>query len=116
MNRGASPECSWPMRAAKPAHAGHGRRRGLFPKTKAVGRRLLLQAPYVSLTIIRCRRRSHSMAFKKLFRIIVDRKSTRLNSSHSQISYAVFCLKKKNKHTRNMLELLTDPHSTTYIS
>src|SRR2546430_11025603 len=27
----------------------------------------------------------------------VDRKSTRLNSSHSQISYAVFCLKKKNK-------------------
>src|SRR2546427_5775118 len=28
-----------------------------------------------------------------------DRKSTRLNSSHSQISYAVFCLKKKNTHT-----------------
>src|SRR2546430_6937867 len=28
-----------------------------------------------------------------------DRKSTRLNSSHSQISYAVFCLKKKNKCT-----------------
>src|SRR2546430_13540106 len=27
---------------------------------------------------------------------IGDRKSTRLNSSHSQISYAVFCLKKKN--------------------
>src|SRR5256886_5810234 len=29
----------------------------------------------------------------------VDRKSTRLNSSHSQISYAVFCLKKKNPQT-----------------
>src|SRR2546430_8958807 len=28
-----------------------------------------------------------------------DRKSTRLNSSHSQISYAVFCLKKKKKPT-----------------
>src|SRR5688572_32402538 len=28
-----------------------------------------------------------------------DRKSTRLNSSHSQISYAVFCLKKKNERT-----------------
>src|SRR2546427_6570741 len=27
---------------------------------------------------------------------LTDRKSTRLNSSHSQISYAVFCLKKKN--------------------
>src|SRR5256886_4478868 len=30
---------------------------------------------------------------------VLDRKSTRLNSSHSQISYAVFCLKKK-KHVR----------------
>src|SRR2546427_1296373 len=30
----------------------------------------------------------------------LDRKSTRLNSSHSQISYAVFCLKKKNKSIR----------------
>src|SRR2546427_8360260 len=30
-----------------------------------------------------------------------DRKSTRLNSSHSQISYAVFCLKKK-KHTSEL--------------
>src|SRR2546427_6808898 len=28
----------------------------------------------------------------------IDRKSTRLNSSHSQISYAVFCLKKKKKN------------------
>src|SRR5688572_33217906 len=31
----------------------------------------------------------------------VDRKSTRLNSSHSQISYAVFCLKKKKKKKNN---------------
>src|SRR6266567_6830724 len=30
-----------------------------------------------------------------------DRKSTRLNSSHSQISYAVFCLKKKKKKKKN---------------
>src|SRR2546430_9872131 len=29
---------------------------------------------------------------------VLDRKSTRLNSSHSQISYAVFCLKKKNRN------------------
>src|SRR5437773_5004773 len=34
----------------------------------------------------------------KMFRIgIIDRKSTRLNSSHITISYAVFCLKKKKK-------------------
>src|SRR5688572_32470825 len=34
------------------------------------------------------------------FVVVTDRKSTRLNSSHSQISYAVFCLKKKNKNRR----------------
>src|SRR5438874_8710333 len=31
----------------------------------------------------------------------LDRKSTRLNSSHVEISYAVFCLKKKKQHTRH---------------
>src|SRR2546427_8617018 len=38
----------------------------------------------------------------------VDRKSTRLNSSHSQISYAVFCLKKKKNHMNT-----PDKRSTT---
>src|SRR5206468_12513807 len=33
-----------------------------------------------------------------------DRKSTRLNSSHDQISYAVFCLKKKNAHRAATLQ------------
>src|SRR5688572_31608034 len=33
---------------------------------------------------------------RAFWRTATDRKSTRLNSSHSQISYAVFCLKKKN--------------------
>src|SRR2546427_6728923 len=33
---------------------------------------------------------------------VADRKSTRLNSSHSQISYAVFCLKKKKNRRRLM--------------
>src|SRR3712207_8191612 len=38
--------------------------------------------------------------FQGLKVIIIDRKSTRLNSSHANISYAVFCLKKKiNTHT-----------------
>src|SRR5438105_8591104 len=42
-----------------------------------------------------------------------DRKSTRLNSSHEWISYAVFCLKKKNKDTnersqRATFHLITD--------
>src|SRR5947209_9895659 len=33
--------------------------------------------------------------------LILDRKSTRLNSSHANISYAVFCLKKKNTQCRS---------------
>src|SRR3712207_9504194 len=32
-------------------------------------------------------------------RAVLDRKSTRLNSSHANISYAVFCLKKKKKYS-----------------
>src|SRR5436190_11302703 len=40
----------------------------------------------------RCRRRCQAQ----------DRKSTRLNSSHTVISYAVFCLKKKNKATEEI--------------
>src|SRR2546430_11462320 len=35
----------------------------------------------------------------------LDRKSTRLNSSHSQISYAVFCLKKKKRETKSQVDL-----------
>src|SRR2546430_13444456 len=42
----------------------------------------------------------------------VDRKSTRLNSSHSQISYAVFCLKKKTK-IRHLLVTLCPTHLST---
>src|SRR2546427_6391721 len=41
-----------------------------------------------------------------------DRKSTRLNSSHSQISYAVFCLKKKKKinHDTDDIYLISNSH------
>src|SRR2546430_5389802 len=50
----------------------------------------------------------------QLYRLAVsrDRKSTRLNSSHSQISYAVFCLKKKTDKRRDELlssSLYSDP-------
>src|SRR5207247_6694380 len=37
--------------------------------------------------------------------VLADRKSTRLNSSHEWISYAVFCLKKKKNTTSNMRKL-----------
>src|SRR5688572_32583717 len=42
-----------------------------------------------------------AVGFVSLTAAIPDRKSTRLNSSHSQISYAVFCLKKKKINTRS---------------
>src|SRR5207245_11108957 len=43
-----------------------------------------------------------------------DRKSTRLNSSHGSISYAVFCLKKKNKNTGRAEQM--KPVTTTTAS
>src|SRR2546429_3716647 len=44
-----------------------------------------------------------------------DRKSTRLNSSHGYISYAVFCLKKKKKHsTYTIKHLITTIHGVEY--
>src|SRR5688572_32499250 len=44
-----------------------------------------------------------------------DRKSTRLNSSHSQISYAVFCLKKKKKkNTTNNYKYKTTSTKSTH--
>src|SRR3712207_8988179 len=39
-----------------------------------------------------------------------DRKSTRLNSSHANISYAVFCLKKKNTRLVLIIQIRTVPH------
>src|SRR2546427_6744636 len=60
----------------------------LFRSLYAAARRLLVIAEPVR-NLSQSRRRSVRWLAR-------DRKSTRLNSSHSQISYAVFCLKKKN--------------------
>src|SRR2546426_8616833 len=45
----------------------------------------------------------------------VDRKSTRLNSSHLVISYAVFCLKKKNKKKEALLTPVSNSERATAI-
>src|SRR3989442_11826472 len=51
---------------------------------------------------------AHDRAFSALGRVhVLDRKSTRLNSSHVRISYAVFCLKKKKKERISIRALLT---------
>src|SRR5437879_9979037 len=54
-----------------------------------------------SITAVGLKRRAYDSASHRMSR--PDRKSTRLNSSHRCISYAVFCLKKKkkNKNTQN---------------
>src|SRR2546428_10272984 len=44
-----------------------------------------------------------------------DRKSTRLNSSHDQISYAVFCLKKKKKRTNTIHRSSTSTSLNTWL-
>src|SRR5256885_2953677 len=41
---------------------------------------------------------------------LLDRKSTRLNSSHLVISYAVFCLKKKTRRTQGLADMHPLPH------
>src|SRR5256885_6844287 len=52
--------------------------------------------------------------------VLADRKSTRLNSSHLVISYAVFCLKKKKKHlqhiTPHLRPRVRSPHSTSLVT
>src|SRR5947209_16965473 len=47
----------------------------------------------------------HYSGDKVYFVTPIDRKSTRLNSSHANISYAVFCLKKKNKKQHKKLNI-----------
>src|SRR2546427_3340674 len=49
------------------------------------------------LAVLELARRAMAEQLRERPALASDRKSTRLNSSHSQISYAVFCLKKKKK-------------------
>src|SRR2546422_9485448 len=49
-----------------------------------------------------CAEQAHSRLLERFAAAVGDRKSTRLNSSHGYISYAVFCLKKKKKDRRRL--------------
>src|SRR2546430_10049962 len=62
-----------------------------FDRAKAIEMIKALEIQFVSIKDVH------------LSQTIQDRKSTRLNSSHSQISYAVFCLKKKKKQSSNVV-------------
>src|SRR5260221_7816100 len=57
------------------------------------------------LDLAQAERVSHRHALREFMPVVnSDRKSTRLNSSHTVISYAVFCLKKKNSFTEDLTE------------
>src|SRR2546430_12714503 len=71
----------------------------LFPYTtlfRSIDGRLICCAPVSVANSLAQRERRRSVVSCPELR---DQKSTRLNSSHSQISYAVFCLQKKNTRT-----------------
>src|SRR5438067_8277537 len=79
----------------------------LFPYTTLFrSRHLSLHAPFreIPFRSLRHRRIVFLFACSKSQGLPRDRKSTRLNSSHVSISYAVFCLKKK-KDTNNLITI-----------
>src|SRR2546421_769667 len=91
----------------------------LFPYTTLF--RSYNLSPCPSL-ILRCRLSSSAAASSTAWRPAtaswstgLDRKSTRLNSSHDQISYAVFCLKKKKKNNHIHLSYHTNDSSAAVL-
>src|SRR2546430_9690742 len=100
------------VQAVDQNYAGHGVIEGYvtlndvpgIANTQGVGSVILELRPMHSAVT------AQSVNQHRVNRINSDRKSTRLNSSHSQISYAVFCLKKKkNKSTTQHI----GPHVST---
>src|SRR3989475_4310209 len=84
----------WPKGEGQPQlAAAHIQREGELRRELAELRQQIAvrQNPERALRQMRKERMQKALAQRE------DRKSTRLNSSHSQISYAVFCLKKKKK-------------------
>src|SRR5256885_10792743 len=79
------------------AHEGRGRADGLLVGQKLAVARIDHEAHGLGLGLGQPEQHAqHLAAALGAARVPLDRKSTRLNSSHLVISYAVFCLKKKN--------------------
>src|SRR5256885_4458280 len=82
--------------------------------TNEIASRLIESGVDVSMVILECAEQSKTLAeverlCQECFRVgMEDRKSTRLNSSHLVISYAVFCLKKKTLDPPLPLEAVED--------
>src|SRR5436309_12290729 len=82
----------------------------LFPYTTLFRSRTPLRSPAL-MPVVRLRTLTPTPVDPPL-RTATDRKSTRLNSSHVKISYAVFCLKKKKKKT-HILRVTPRDHTCT---
>src|SRR2546430_9289105 len=81
----------------------------LFPYTTLFRSAFLDQHPAAVLDLLDLGYRVGEMVgLGELGRRRVDRKSTRLNSSHSQISYAVFCLKEKRQQKEDAERALAE--------
>src|SRR5260221_8760507 len=81
----------------------------LFPYTTLFRSTLYLLPAFIALRFF-----SATKSRERLERLCRDRKSTRLNSSHTVISYAVFCLKKK-KNTCFPIILATDDVAARHL-
>src|SRR5688572_32313077 len=86
----------------------------LFPYTTLFRSSWYDNIPILSWVSIGGRCRTCRAPVSAMYPLVEDRKSTRLNSSHSQISYAVFCLKKKNNLNRIEVIKFDDDTSEMY--
>src|SRR5256886_6091431 len=92
-------------------------RRFLMPRRRLQGRPALLAGLNAREAGDLLAREAHELVAFGRHIDGLDRKSTRLNSSHSQISYAVFCLKKKKKTTtpHNFIANSSQQHHTSLV-
>src|SRR3712207_7336791 len=93
----------------------------LFPYTTLFrSQRLVRLCPWIETVVVDGAYKTRFIeavqnGLKRLVEVVKDRKSTRLNSSHANISYAVFCLKKKktNIQAQSRQYLLSRLHLST---
>src|SRR5690349_23210450 len=92
----------------------------LFPYTTLFRSTHVIQEAHGALGVGAHQRDEHGVllaALKCVDRVdLQDRKSTRLNSSHVEISYAVFCLKKKKHSPKQPLQQITNHQEGTVRS
>src|SRR5437773_536561 len=100
-----------------PAHQPlgfRGHRRALLSAGAAPGNQALLGAPHHAPGVQQHSQPEPTPNTDGQVRVGEDRKSTRLNSSHITISYAVFCLKKKKKNKSNSYNHKNITHTITH--